>query len=68
MFQKDMFRGKVIEAGHTMSELADYLGINAATLYRKIDGQSEFKRIEIQLIRQFLGLSSDDVDRIFFAS
>lgn len=58
MFNKLKFKATVIEKGKTMSELAQYLGINESTLYRKINGISEFSRDEIQKICCFLELES----------
>ena len=48
-------------------DIARILGINEATLYRKISGESDFTRNEIQLFRQALGLTSCEIDAIFFA-
>lgn len=65
MFNKLKFKATMVEKGKTMSELAKYLKINESTLYRKINGVSEFSRDEIQEICCFLDLDSP-VD-IFFA-
>ncbi len=64
MFNKLKFKATVIEKGKTMSELAQYLGINESTLYRKINGISKFSRDEIQKICCFLELESP-VDNFF---
>lgn len=65
MFNKRKFRAAVIENGKTMEDVANHLGINETTLWRKVNGKTEFKREEIQLICGFLNLDSP-VD-IFFA-
>ena len=67
MFNRNLFEKKVIESPLTMDELAWKLGINAATLYRKKTGISDFTRSEIQRISEILSLSRDDVVAIFFA-
>lgn len=67
MFNKRLFEQKVTESPYTMDELAWKLGINAATLYRKKTGVSDFTRAEIQRISEILSLTRDDVVAIFFA-
>lgn len=64
MFNKLKFKVAVVERGKTMSDVAKCLKINESTLYRKINGTSEFSRDEIQAICIFLKLDSP-VD-IFF--
>lgn len=64
MFNKLKFKAAVVENGKTLKDVADYLGINTTTLYRKVEGLSEFDRSEIQKICTFLNLQSP-VD-IFF--
>lgn len=54
--------------GKTFEDLAKSLGINLSTFYRKLSGESDFTRNEIQIVRSELGLSIEDVDRIFFAA
>lgn len=63
---KDLLRGKTIAAGYTLSKLARDIGISEVTMYRKINGGSDFTRSEIGHIRMILGLSVDDADKIFF--
>ena len=50
-----------------MERVASFLGVNLATLYRKMSGQSDFTRNEIQLFKCEMHLSTDDVEKIFFA-
>jgi len=68
MFDRNQFRGKVIAAGYTLAEVAEKLKINPATLTRKMAGESEFTRAELQKIRALLCLSADEFDAIFFAN
>ena len=65
MFNKLKFKAAVIESGKTISDVAEFLNINESTLYRKINGSSEFSRDEIQNICIFLKL--DSPLEIFFA-
>lgn len=66
MFDKYKFLGKIKEKGKTVQEVADFLGINVTTLYRKMNGESDFFREEIQKLREFLSL--EDPMIIFFAN
>lgn len=67
MFCRNKFRAKLCEAGLTPRDLASLLGINEATLYRKMSGSSDFLRSEIQIIQYRLNLTNDDIMDIFFA-
>ena len=58
MFNKKAFHIAVISAGMTYDEVAKAIGINASTLYRKTNGQSEFTRKEIQNICEVLSIDS----------
>lgn len=66
MFNKTFFKYAVDRSGHTMVEVANKLSINPATLYRKMNGDSDFTRLEIQGIKDFLGLTIKECDKIFF--
>jgi transcriptional regulator with XRE-family HTH domain len=67
LFNRQKFRASVIEAGLSMDDVARYLGINTATLYRKLNGSSEFTRIEIQVLQKILSLDMSKTAEIFFA-
>ena len=67
MFNRRLFRGKVVSEGLTLTEVAKMLGINYSTLDRKMSGKSEFTRAEIQRLRTILNCSPEEVDHIFFA-
>lgn len=67
MFNSNLFKARLVELGLSVEDVANAIGCNKATLYRKIKGESDFTRNEIQLIRQKLRMTSDDVERIFFA-
>lgn len=68
MFNENKFRGKVAENRMTLTGVADKLGINAVTLNRKMNGQSDFTRAEIQELRSILCLDAHDVESIFFST
>lgn len=67
MYNERRFREKLVGAGLTIERLAEIIGINQATLYRKIGGKSEFTRIEMQIVQKALHLSCDELCSIFFA-
>ena len=67
MFNKNKFRAKIIENGFTVKQIAETLHISEVTLYRKINGASDFTRKEIQKLKEILKLDVETVEEIFFA-
>lgn len=67
MFDKNKFKYYVADRNETLGKVAEYLGINQATLTRKLNGESDFYRAEIQAIASMLDLSTDEVTEIFFS-
>jgi len=67
LFNKQKFRASVIAAGLTMDDIAKYLSVNTSTLYRKINGSSDFTRTEIQKLQKLLSLDMCKITEIFFA-
>lgn len=67
MFNKAKFKAKVIERSLDMEDISKNLGINVATLYRKLNGNSDFTRSEIQKIKEALHLTLSEINEIFFA-
>ena len=53
---KRVLRGALGYQGMTMAQLARRLGINPATLYRKINGRSDFYLWEVSAICQALDI------------
>lgn len=47
-------------------DLAMMIGLSEQALYNKINGTTEFKNSEIKKIAEFLNLSLQDVNNIFF--
>lgn len=66
MFNRDLFRAKIVENGKTMKDAATAIGCSEAALSRKVNGISDFTRNEIQLFRQAFSLSPAEVESIFF--
>lgn len=65
MFSEDLFRKALKEHNLTITDVAARLGISTVTLYRKMSGESDFYRAEINSIK--LMLPRTDVYPIFFA-
>ena len=64
MFREDRFREALQKKGLTIQDVAMYLKINKSTLYRKMVGESDFYRAEIQAICTLLDIN--DPSKIFF--
>jgi len=61
-------RGRIIENGLNVETLAGLIGIDRATLYRRLnDGGETFLIKEVSEISRVLNLSNDDINAIFFA-
>ena len=67
MFQKNEFKAEIIRKGLTIEAVAKAIGIDSATLHRKMNGNGDFYRNEIEKLINLLDLSGEDVLRIFFA-
>lgn len=65
MFDRTEFRVQVVRAQKSYKEIAEYLGIDESTLYRKIQNNGSFTREEIGKLIEFLDIS--DPKAIFFA-
>lgn len=67
MFKLNLFKAKLAELGLSVKDVAMAVGCNEATMYRKMNGESDFTRNEIQLLKQTMQMTSEEVERIFFA-
>lgn len=65
MFDRLKFKAIVVLRGCTMAEIAQVLGIDTATLYRKMNGESDFFRKEIDCLCRYLQI--ENPQEIFFA-
>lgn len=62
-------RGKIVEKNCTVETLAEKIGINKSTLYRRINGGGiDFTIGEVYEIVDALGLTVEEAVQIFFAS
>ena len=61
-----MLKGKMTEKGFNVERLAEQLGMNRSTLYRKLNGGEKITIGEATKIKNLLKLSNDDARAIFF--
>ena len=68
MTNTNKLRGKIVENGLTVPELAEKIGMDRATLYRKLSNGAETMLIkEANAIISTLGLTPDEAVAIFFS-
>lgn len=68
MVNINKLKGKIVENGLTVEDLADKIGLNRSTLYRKINNDGEtFSIKEANLICSALGLTGQEATEIFFS-
>lgn len=68
MTNVSILRGKIVECNTTQEALADAIGVNSSTFYRKMKNNGKnFTVGEVEKIANFLSLNSEDVMKIFFA-
>lgn len=60
-------KGKIVEKGMNVEQLADKLGIDRATLYRKLNNAEKFTIGDASKIKEALTLSDADAYDIFLA-
>lgn len=60
-------KGKIVEREMTMSDLAEKVGIDRATLYRKFNEFDKFTIGEALKIKTILNLSDTDAIEIFLS-
>lgn len=65
MFDEYAFRDFLRRKNATLKDVANALSISTVTLYRKMSGESDFYRSEIQALCDFFG--EDNLNYIFFA-
>lgn len=61
-------KGKIIERGMNISALAKDMGVDRATLYRKLSNEGETLLVkDVNRIVEVLNLSAEDAVSIFFS-
>ena len=59
---------KLMRSNMSVEDLAQRMGINKVTLYRKIKGESQFDLNEIKEVAEILNLTQNEIFSIFFTS
>lgn len=60
-------KGRIVEKGKNVNDLATEIGVDKSTLYRKIKASGDTLTVkEVTVIAQCLQLEFDDVHTIFF--
>lgn len=68
MINVNKLKGKIVENGMSVAGLAERMGIDRATLYRKISNDGENMTIsEAEKISNILNLTMEEVNSIFFS-
>lgn len=58
-------KAECVRHGLTLENLAVKIGVNPATLHRKLNGETEFRRNELQIIKTTLNLNDKQFLSIF---
>lgn len=67
MINVNKFKGKIVENGLSVADVAMAIGIGTASLYRKMNGKEETMYVkDAYAIGQLLKLSTDEMNAIFF--
>lgn len=66
MFQRNLFEAALKTRSKTLSDIAEHLEINRGTLYKKVSQITDFTRAEVQEIKEFLNLSTQETMSIFY--
>ena len=67
MVDVSKLKGKIVERNTTQEELANKIGIDKSTFYRKMKQNGNFSIKEVNLIVSSLNLSKDEAMSIFFS-
>ena len=68
MVNVNKLKGKIVERNLTIEKLANEIGVNKSTLYRKLDGCGEgFLIKEADEIVKILKLDAEEAAAIFFS-
>lgn len=64
----DKLKGEIVGRGMNIGSFCDKCGFVRCTFDRKLNGQSEFTRSEIESIAKALGLNLEQIRNIFFTN
>lgn len=64
----NLLRGFIAKNGDSQTSLAAAIGIPQSALSARMNGKTDFRQAEMEVIRKRYKLSADDLQAIFFAS
>lgn len=68
MINTNMLKGKIVENGLSVADVAKSIGISTASMYRKINNCGETMLIkDAYAVGKLLHLTSEEMNSIFFA-
>lgn len=65
--QVNVIKAKIVERGESISTIASAIGLNRATLYRKLRDPDRFSVSEVKKLAKVLRLSAEEAEKIFFS-
>ncbi len=68
MYDYNKLLGRVKEKGYTLDALSKDIGVNVATLSKKVNNKSEFHQGEMIKICNLLDIDKRDISEYFFCS
>lgn len=60
-------KGKIVEKGMNVETVAERIGVDRSSLYRKLNNFEKITIGEANRLKDVLGLSDEDANAIFFA-
>lgn len=67
MTNTTLLRQKINDTGYKLQFLAEKCNLTYFGFMKKVNGETEFKASEIKILRDTLGLTSEETNDIFFA-
>lgn len=67
MININKLKAKMVENEITVSQLADLVGVNQATMYRRFNAGENFSIKEASEIAKILNLTAEELNNIFFS-
>lgn len=64
--KENLLRAKIVEKGYNIDTFCKATGFVRSTFDRKLTGQTEFDRAEIEKVIDALELTDDEIRNIFF--
>lgn len=66
MFDYNKLKGKIIECGYTIRDIATLLNLPKTSIYERLNRNVPFRDYEIYKIAKFLNIPKNNLDEYFF--